>query len=241
MNRVALITGASGGIGSAIALTLAREGYALALQYRSNRDAIDALISDLSDGAQYAMFCCDLCDPNSVTEMVRSIHMRLGKISALVHCAGIALPQMLFSDTTDDQMQSLFETDVFAVLRLTRTLLDDLRETGGSVVTISSVWGVTGASCEVLYSTAKAALIGFTKSLAKEMAPSGVRVNCIAPGFIPTRMNAHLDAAAIEDFRLNTPLERLGTPKDVALAVRYLLESSFVTGQTLSVDGGIVI
>ena len=120
-------------------------------------------------------------------------------------------------------------------------LLDDLREMGGSVVTISSAWGVTGASCEVLYSTAKAALIGFTKSLAKELAPSGVRVNCVAPGFIRTKMNAHLDAAAIEAFRLNTPLERLGTPEDVAEAVRYLLHSPFVTGQTLSVDGGIII
>lgn len=241
MKPIALVTGASGGIGGAIAKKLAENGYALALQYRSNRAAVDALIKELPSDTPYLLLPCDLTDAGAVGEAIRTLHERLGKPSALIHAAGVAPKQILFSETDDALCRQVFDVNVLAPMRLTRLLSDDLRETRGCVVALSSMWGVVGASCEVAYSASKAALIGFVKALAKELAPSGVRVNCVAPGFVPTGMNAHLSAAEVEDFRQATPLERLGTPDDIAAAVLYLLGAGFVTGQVLSVDGGIVI
>ena len=176
-----------------------------------------------------------------VERMIETLHRTFGRPSAVIHAAGIAPRQALFSDTDDTMLSEVFATNAFAPMRLTRMLDGDLRALQGSVVTISSMWGVTGGSCETIYSASKAALIGFTKALAKELAPSGVRVNCVAPGFVQTAMNAHLSEEDVEAFRLDTPLQRLGTPEDVAEAVRYLLKAQFVTGQVLSVDGGIVI
>ena len=241
MKPIALITGASGGIGGAIAKALASDGYALALQYRSNREAIESLIRSLQPDTPYLPLACDLNDAAAVERMIETLHRTFGRPSAVIHAAGIAPRQALFSDTDDTMLSEVFATNAFAPMRLTRMLDGDLRALQGSVVTISSMWGVTGGSCETIYSASKAALIGFTKALAKELAPSGVRVNCVAPGFVQTAMNAHLSEEDVEAFRLDTPLQRLGTPEDVAEAVRYLLKAQFVTGQVLSVDGGFVI
>lgn len=241
MKRIALITGASGGIGSAIAKRFADAGYAVVLQYRSNRNAIDALISSLPVDADYLAVQCDLNDPDSITALIREVHTRLGTIAVLVNCAGVALPQKLFSETTDAEYTTVFDTNVKSAMRLTRLLTDDLRAQQGSVVNLSSMWGVTGGSCEVIYSASKAAVIGFTKALAKELAPSGVTVNAVAPGLIPTAMNAHLSDADLDAFRQETPLLRLGTPEDVADAVFCLATARFVTGQVLCCDGGYTI
>ena len=241
MNKIALITGASGGIGSAVAKSFADAGYTLALQYRSNTDSIRRLSASLPEHTPYLLLSCDLNDAKDVDTMIGSIHEQLGKVSVLVNCAGIALKQTLFSDTTDADYDLIMETNVHAPMRLTRLLYDDLRERHGSVVNISSMWGVTGASCEVLYSASKAALIGFTKALAKELAPSDVTVNAVAPGLVPTQMNAHLSASDLDSFRQDTPLGRLGTPEDVASAVLFLAEARFITGQVLCCDGGVTI
>lgn len=241
MKRIALITGASGGIGGAIAKRFAQAGFALALQYRSNRKAVDTLARSLPNGTDYLLLQCDLTDADAVQDMLSALHARLGRVSVLVNCAGVALKQTLFSDTTDADFDLVFDTNVRSTMRLTRFLTDDLRANQGAVVNISSMWGVVGASCEVVYSASKAALIGFTKALAKELAPSGVTVNAVAPGLIPTAMNAHLSADDLEAFRLDTPLLRLGTPEDVADAVLYLANARFVTGQILCCDGGITI
>ena len=241
MKKIAMITGASGGIGSAVARKFAEAGYAVALVYRTNREAVEQLISFFSPETDYLSVSCDLDDSDSVSHMIEETHKRLGTVSVLVNCAGIALPQMLFSDTTDADYTQVFTTNVLGTLRLTRLLTDDLRRNHGSVVNLSSMWGVSGASCEVLYSASKAAIIGFTKALAKELAPSGVTVNCVAPGFIPTAMNRHLSAEDVEAFRLETPLNRLGTPEDIADAVFYLSHAGFVTGQILCCDGGYTI
>jgi 3-oxoacyl-[acyl-carrier protein] reductase len=238
MTKIALITGASGGIGSAIAARFAASGYAVVLVYRSNRESIDRLIASLPAGTDYLAVSCDLTDSDSVSDLIEQVHQRLGHVSVLVNCAGTALPQKLFSDTSDDEYHRIFDTNVLGAMRLTRLLTDDLRTRTGSVINISSMWGVSGASCEVIYSASKAALIGFTKALAKELAPCGVTVNCVAPGFVPTAMNAHLSAEEIETFRMETPLERLGTPEDIADAVFYLANARFVTGQILCCDGG---
>ncbi len=241
MKRIALITGASGGIGGGIAKAFANAGYTVALQYHLHRDEVESIVQSFSSDTPYLQLPCDLCNAGDVESMVNTIHLRLGMVAVLVNCVGIALPQTVFSDTTDADAEKIFGVNVFAPMRLVRLLYDDFRETSGSVINISSMWGVTGASCEVVYSASKAALIGFTKALAKELAPCGVTVNCVAPGFVPTAMNRNLSEAAIESFRLGTPLERLGTPEDIAKACLYLADAKFVTGQVLSVDGGIVI
>ncbi len=241
MKRIALITGASGGIGSAIALKLAEAGYSVVLQYRNNRESVERLIALLPSSTDYLCVPCDLRDADSVRNLVSEIHLRFGSVSLLVNCAGVALPQKLFADTTDEEYDLIFDTNVRAVIRLTRLLTDELRQNHGSIVNVSSMWGVTGASCEVLYSASKAAVIGFTKALAKELAPSDVTVNTVAPGLIQTAMNAHLSPEDLEAFRLDTPLNRLGTPEDVADAVLYLAAARFVTGQVLCCDGGITI
>lgn len=241
MKRIAMITGASGGIGSAVARKFADVGYALVLVYRNNREAVERLVSSLPSGTDYVCVPCNLNDPSSVSVLVDETHRRLGTVSVLVNCAGVALPQKLFSDTTDDEYERIFDVNVLGAMRLTRLLSDDLRKQHGSIVNLSSMWGVVGASCEVLYSASKAAIIGFTKALAKELAPSDVTVNCVAPGFIPTAMNAHLSPEDVETFRMETPLNRLGTPEDVADAVYYLAQARFVTGQILCCDGGYTV
>ncbi len=233
-----LITGASGGIGSAIAVRFANAGYKVVLQYHSNvQGALDA-VSKFPPDTTYLCVPCNLCDRDAISEMAQTVHQRIGAISVLVNCAGVSLPQMLFSDTSDDDYQKVLETNLHSMLRITKAFLEDLRKQRGSIVNISSIWGIGGGSCEVLYATSKAAVIGFTRSLSKELAPSGVTVNCVAPGLIDTAMNAHLSKETIETFRSDTPLNRLGTPEDIADAVFYLSSASFVSGQTLCVDGG---
>ena len=241
MNKIALITGASGGIGSAIARRFADGGYAVALLYCRNSDAVNKLVSSLPSGTDHILLQCDLTDADSVQTALEDLHRRFGSVSVLVNCAGVALPQKLFSDTTDSEYEQIFQTNVLGTMRLTRELSDDLRYHHGSVVNISSMWGVTGGSCEVLYSASKAAVIGFTKALAKELAPSDVTVNAVAPGLIPTAMNAHLSQEDLDAFREETPLNRLGTPEDVAEAVFFLAHARFVTGQVLCCDGGYTI
>ena len=241
MNQIVLITGASGGIGSAIAERFAQNGYAVALQYRSDLQGAMHAAERFPKDTPYLCVQADIRSADSVIAMRDAVHHRLGRISALVNCAGIALPQILFSDTSEADCEQIFQTNVYGTMRVTKAFLPDLREKSGAIVNLSSIWGISGGSCEVLYASSKAAVIGFTKSLAKELAPSGVTVNCVAPGLIPTEMNAHLSPEALEAFRQETPLERLGTPQDVADAVYYLANARFVTGQTLCCDGGYLL
>ena len=241
MNNIVLITGASGGIGSAIAKRFAGSGYAVALQYRNNKDSAEQTAATFPQGTDHLCIRCDLTDRDDVQDLVSEIHRRFGTVSVLVNCAGAALPQKLFTDATDDEYELIFDTNVRSVMRLTRLLIDDLRQNHGAVVNISSMWGVTGASCEVLYSASKAAVIGFTKALAKELAPSDVTVNAVAPGLIPTEMNAHLSPEDLNAFRSETPLNKLGTPENIADAVFFLANARFITGQVLCCDGGITI
>jgi 3-oxoacyl-[acyl-carrier protein] reductase len=166
-----------------------------------------------------------------------------GRIDALVCNAGIA-QQKLFTDITSQDWDDMFDVNVKGVYRCIKAVLPGMiSRKAGSIVTVSSVWGVAGASCEAHYSAAKAAVIGLTKALAKELGPSGIRVNCVAPGVIDTAMNAHLTDETKEDLRDETPLGVLGAPRDVAEAIWYLAsdKAGFVTGQVLGVSGGLVI
>lgn len=238
MKPIVLITGASGDIGAAAAQRFAEHGYAVVLQYHTKPERAQAVASAFPSDTPYLCVCCDLNDADSVAHMQREVHERLGSISVLINCAGIALPEKLLSDTTEEELLRVTETNVYGMIRVTKSFSDDLRLHRGAIVNLSSIWGVAGASCEVLYSMSKAAVVGFTKSLAKELGPSGVRVNCVAPGWIDTQMTAHLPKEARQAFIEDTLLGRIGTPQDVAEAILFLAEASFITGQTLVCDGG---
>lgn len=241
----ALVTGASRGIGKAIAQSLAQAGYNVAINYHTNGAAAKALASELaaSFGVGAAAFCCDVSQSGQVAAMVAETISGLGEIDLLVNNAGIA-KQLLFSDIDEDEWDRLFAVDVKGVYLCTRAVLPAMiHRKSGNIINISSIWGITGASCEVHYSTAKAAVIGFTKALAKEVGPSGIRVNCIAPGVIDTQMNRQLDATALAQLREETPLGTIGTVADVANLAVFLAsnKAGFITGQVISPNGGILI
>ena len=176
--------------------------------------------------------------------MVEQAARELGGLDCLVCNAGVALPQQLLTDTTPEQWRGLMGVDLDGVFHCVHAAVPHfVRQQGGSIVTVSSMWGVTGGSCEVPYSAAKAGVIGLTKALAKELGPSHIRVNCVAPGVIKTDMNAHLSDEDLAALGEETPLGRIGQPDEVARAICFLAgeEASFITGQVLCVDGGMVI
>ena len=186
----------------------------------------------------------DVSDPAQADRLVEQTLRELGGLDALVCNAGIALPQQLITDTTHEQWRSVFATNVDGVFYTTRAAVPHfVRRKAGQIVTVSSVWGVTGGSCEVAYSAAKGAVIAMTKGLAKELGPSGITVNCVAPGVIATDMNAHLDRDSLEALRQEIPLERIGTAEDVAQSIFFLASggSTYITGQILQPNVGIFI
>lgn len=244
MNKVALVTGASRGIGRAIARQLARDGYAVAVHCHHSTELAEELCNEIvSAGGAASVFVCDIADSNRVNSMISDITRKMGSISVLVNNAGIA-QQKLFTDLSDEEWHRMMAVHVDGAFYTCRAVLPEMiRNHNGVIVNVSSMWGQTGGSCEVHYSTAKAALIGMTKALAKEVGPSGVRVNCVAPGVIKTDMLAGFDEDTLADLAQEAPLCRIGTPEDVAAAVSFLVSDNagFITGQILAPNGGIVI
>lgn len=242
--KTVLITGASRGIGAATARLFAQKGWAVAVNYRNSRDAAEELVSEIrKNGGTALAIPADVGDPEQVEALFQIAERELGQIEALVNNAGIA-QQKLFTDLTDEDWDELFRVDVKGVFLCCRRALPAMiRRHRGVIVNISSMWGQVGASCEVHYSAAKAAVIGLTRALAKEVGPSGIRVNCIAPGVIRTEMNGNLTPETLEALKEETPLELLGDPADVAKAAWFLTseDSAFITGQVLGVNGGMVI
>lgn len=240
--KVALVTGASGGIGKAIALKLAQSGYAVALGCR-NTDAAEAVAHTIRQNGGTTLVCpADVTDYASVKAMVESART-LGRIELLVPAAGVAY-QDLFQYTDEATYDRIMDTNVKgAYLTAKEVLPEMISARSGNIVFISSMWGEVGASCEVVYSASKAALIGLTKALSKEVGPSGIRVNCVSPGVIRTPMTEPLGEEALSSLAEEAPLGRIGSPEEVADAVLFLSgdAASFITGQILGVNGGLVI
>ena len=244
MEKIALVTGSSRGIGRAVARRLAAEGYAVCVNYRERQDCAMSLVAEISAAGGRAMAVqADVAHRVQVNEMVRRVEGELGPVSLLVNNAGVA-GQALFQDITDALWHRYFAVNVDGAFHTIQAVLPHmLREHAGCIVNVSSIWGLRGASCEVTYSCTKHALIGLTRSLAMELAPSGIRVNCVTPGVIRTPMNAELsddDLAALAD---ETPLGRIGEPEECAEAILFLSseKASFITGQVLGVSGGLII
>ena len=239
-----LITGASRGIGAACARRFARAGYQVALNYNHSEQAAQTLAEELrAEGARVELVQADVGDTGQVERMVDNVLDKFCQLDILVCNAGIAR-QQLFTDITDQDWRELFNINVDGTFRCCRAVLPHfIHRKAGRIITLSSMWGITGGSCEVAYSAAKAAIIGMTRALAKEVGPSGITVNCVAPGVIDTDMNGNLTAEDLEALREETPLERIGRPEDVAESVFFLAGAgaSFLTGQVLSPNGGILI
>ena len=236
------ITGASRGIGAACARRFAAEGWQVALGWCTQKEKAEALAAELNALAPRTALAVhtDVRDAAGIKAAAQAIQNEFGGIDCLVNNAGIAR-QQLFTDVTEADWDEMFDVSCKGMYRTVQAVLPGmLHEKRGSIVNISSIWGVVGASCEVPYSAAKGAVITFTQALAKELGPSGIRVNCVAPGVIETDMMAAFtpeDKAALAE---ETPLCRIGSPQDVAAAVVFLAgeDAAFITGQTLGVDGG---
>lgn len=237
-----LVTGASGGIGRAVALAFAQRGYGVALHFQTGEQAARETAEQIRfQGGSAEVFQADLTREEDVERMFAEAERRFGFLEVLVNNAGVS-QKGLFTDLSLADWNRVFAvncTGVFLCCR--RALLPMIREKRGSIVNISSIWGEVGASCEAAYSASKAGVIGLTKALAKEEGPSGIRVNCVSPGVIDTRMNADLTEEDRQALREETPLMRTGAPEEVARAVVSLAENGFITGQTLGVNGGFVI
>lgn len=241
MNNVVLITGASGTIGSALTLGFAKAGYRLALQYNSNESQAKALAHELDLlSVPYLFYKADIKDEQQVIAMHQAVLKRLGKVDILINNAGVALEQKLLSDCTVVEYYKVFDVNVLGTMLCVKHFSADMvSKQNGCIINISSIWGLIGGSCEAIYSASKAAVIGLSKALSQELAPSNIRVNCIAPGMILSKMNSHLTADEIESFVSSTPLGRVIKPEEVFDAALYLCNAKSITGQTICVDGGL--
>ena len=235
--KTALVTGGSRGIGAAVCRRLAEDGLRVVVHYNQNKGKAEALVRELTEktGLPHLALPAELAERAQVEELFRLA----GPVDVLVNNAGIA-QQKLFMDITEDDWRRMFAVDVDGVFRCCQCALPHMiHEKSGCIINIASIWGEIGASCEVHYSAAKAAVIGLTKALAKELGPSHIRVNCVSPGVIDTEMNAMFDEETMRELCESTPLGRIGSPEDIAAAVSFLASdaASFLTGQTLSVNG----
>ncbi len=242
--RTAMVTGGSRGIGAAAVRLLAREGWQVAVGCCQNLDRAQALCKELTAaGAEVFPFQGDVASVKDMEAFAQTVLDRWGQIDLLVNNAGIA-QQKLFTDVTEEEWDRIFAVNAKGLYCCCRAVVPHMvRRHAGSIVNVASIWGEVGASCEVPYSASKAAVIGFTKALAKELGPSGIRVNCVSPGVIATEMNAALDPETVEALREETPLGVIGRPEDAARAILWLAgeDSAFVTGQVIGVNGGFVI
>ena len=244
MAKTVLITGASGGIGTATACLFAEKGYNVVINYNNSERQARLLQKSLTEhGAKSICVGANVSYPSEVNSMIKQAEYAFGGIDVLVNNAGISQIKQI-QDITDNDWHEMIATNLTGVFNCARAVVPNMiRNKSGAIINVSSMWGITGASMETHYSAAKAGVIGFTKALAKELGPSGIRVNCVAPGVIETNMNRNITLEAVEQLSDETPLGRLGSPIEVAEAIYFLAseQASFITGQIISPNGGLVI
>ena len=237
--KTALITGGTKGIGKAIALAFLQRGYEVVLNYNSDQQAAIAAQEEFNiQGYCPILLRADVSDELQVKNMFKEFFSIYGKLDVLVNNAGISKVKVI-QDTTVGDWDKVFAVNAKSAFLCSREVANKMIFAGGgSIVNVASVWGEVGASCEVAYSASKGAVITFTKALAKELAPSNVRVNCVSPGVIDTAMNSHLTDDEMRELVEEIPAGRIGLPSDVGEAVAFIAENSYITGEILSVGGG---
>ncbi|MBE6799277.1 MAG: SDR family oxidoreductase [Ruminococcaceae bacterium] len=244
MSKTVVVTGGSKGIGAAISSLFARECYNVVVNYNTSEAECYKLCDELAEkGFSCKPFKADISKPDEANALIKFAVDTFGSLDVLINNAGIA-EFCLFTDITDEQWDRMISVNLTGTFNTCRAAAKEMiRNHSGSIINISSMWGICGSSCEVHYSASKSGVIGLTKALAKELGPSNIRVNCVAPGVIKTDMNAMLTPETVNDLKNETPLCRIGTPQDVASAVLFLSsdKASFITGQILGVDGGFVV
>ena len=237
-----IVTGASRGIGRCIAENLAREGHNVLLNYNKSEKSAKEVRENLAkDGINIEIFKADVSKKAEVKKLIKYAIDKFGKVDVLINNAGIAKVQM-FQDIKEEDWNEVIDTNLKSAFYCTQEVLPHMvHEKQGNIINISSVWGMVGASCETLYAISKAGIDAMTKSLAKELGPSNIRVNSIAPGIINTEMNSKINELIKEEIKKDTPLGRIGEPIDIYRAVKWLIEDEFTTGQVISPNGGWVI
>lgn len=244
--KIALVTGASGKIGSQTALLFGQKGYFVIAQYNNGEEGIAQLKTRfLEAGISDYLFCykCDFSNSKEVIKMCENLDKSFKHIDALINNAGIDVYALL-SDTSLEEWDKVFDVNVKSAFILTKWASSKMISSEkGKIVNVSSVWGISGGSMEVAYSTSKAALIGFTKALAKELAPSKINVNCVCPGVIDTNMNSRFSSTEMDKILSNIPLGRLGTAEEIARLIYFLCteQASYITGQVITSDGGYIL
>ncbi len=238
-NKIAIVTGASRGIGRAIAKILAENNYIVIANYnKSEAEAVQLKEELENQNKQIDIFKADVSKREKVKQLVEYTLNKYKKIDVLVNNAGISKSQ-LFTDVTDSDWNKIIQNNLYSAFCVTQEVLPNMiHNKNGCIINISSIWGLVGASCESIYSISKAGIDAMTKSLAKELGPSNIRVNSIAPGFIDTDMNKSYSQNDINVIIEETPLQKIGQPEDIAKCVKWLVEDEFITGQVIAIDGG---
>lgn len=239
MQKLALVTGGTGGIGNSICRNLTQEGYYVIINYAHAEKEAKTLAEEIGG---YPL-CFDVSDRNAVAAAIKKINDNFGEISLLVNNAGISEIN-LFTHVAEERANAILDVNLKGTLNCSRAVLPQMiNRKHGCIINISSIWGQCGASCEVDYSASKAGIIGFTKALAKETGPSGIRVNCISPGFIMTKMNSSFTPEELEAIAEEIPLGVFGKPEHIADAVSFLAsdKAEYITGQNIAVNGGMYI
>lgn len=241
-NKVILVTGGSRGIGANIVQELSKQGYTVIMNYNKSEEQANKIKNELgNNGIHIDIFKADISKRNEVKNLINFIIGKYEHIDVVINNAGISQIK-LFTEITDEDWNKMLQTNLTSAFYVTQEAVPSMiQKKSGCIINISSVWGIVGASCEVHYSVAKAGLDGMTKALAKELGPSNIRVNSIAPGIINTEMNKELSKQELENIANEIPLEKIGYPHSITNCVKWLIEDDYTTGQIISVNGGWVI